>query len=43
MAYLKLESTQKGQSPYQLWLFFNKISFKWLLEEWFEHYAVNKP
>lgn len=33
---LKLESTQKDRSRYQLWLFFTKISFKQLHEERFE-------
>ena len=39
---LKLESTEKDQSPRQLWFFFAKISFKPLLEDRFEHYVVNK-
>ncbi|WP_225357005.1 hypothetical protein, partial [Limosilactobacillus reuteri] len=34
---LKLESTQKDRSRYQLWLFFTKISFKQLHEERFEY------
>ncbi len=39
--YLKLESTQKDRSRYQLWLFFTKISFKQLHEERFEYFQVS--
>ena len=38
---LKLESTQKDRSRYQLWLFFTKISFKQLHEERFEYFQVS--
>lgn len=39
--FLKLESTQKDRSRYQLWLFFTKISFKQLHEERFEYFQVS--